>query len=64
MDGTIHGICSLTAVRLNGIFALRIHRMKDAPVAERGVTAGPDGLKFAYGFRECAFSRIEYQFSA
>ncbi len=33
MDGTIYGICSLTAVRLIAIFALPIHRMKDAPDA-------------------------------
>lgn len=32
--------------------------------AEHGVTAGPNGLKFAYGFGEDAFSGIEYQFSA
>ncbi len=31
--------------------------------AEHGVCAGPDGLKFAYGFGENAFSAIEYQFS-
>ena len=32
--------------------------------AEHGVTAGPDGLTFAYGFGEDAFSQIEYRFSA
>lgn len=32
--------------------------------AEHGVCAGADGLKFAYGFGEDAFSEIEYQFSA
>ena len=32
--------------------------------AEHGVTAGPNGMKFVYGFGEDAFSGIEYQFSA
>lgn len=32
--------------------------------AEHGVTAGPEGLAFAYGFGEDAFSDIEYRFSA
>ncbi len=32
--------------------------------AEHGVTAGPTGLTFAYGFGEDAFSEIEYRFSA
>lgn len=31
---------------------------------EHGVVAGPEGLKFAYGFGEDAFSTIEYRFSA
>ncbi len=31
---------------------------------EHGVRAGAEGLKFAYGFGEDAFSAIEYQFSA
>lgn len=32
--------------------------------AEHGVTAGPAGLTFVYGFGEDAFSKIEYRFSA
>ena len=32
--------------------------------AEHGVTAGEDGLSFAYGFAENAFSEIIYRFSA
>lgn len=32
--------------------------------AEHGVTAGPAGLTFVYGFGEDAFSEIEYRFSA
>jgi quercetin dioxygenase-like cupin family protein len=32
--------------------------------AEHGVTAGPSGLTFVYGFGEDAFSEIEYRFSA
>lgn len=31
---------------------------------EHGVRAGPNGLKFAYGFGENAFAEIEYQFIA
>ena len=31
---------------------------------EHAVRAGADGLKFAYGFGENAFSEIVYQFSA
>lgn len=31
---------------------------------EHGVRAGAEGLKFAYGFGEDAFSAIEYKFSA
>lgn len=31
--------------------------------AEHGVTAGPTGLSFAYGFAQQAFSDVEYVFS-
>ena len=31
---------------------------------EHGVVAGPEGLKFVYGFGEDAFSAIEYRFCA
>ncbi|MDV4145150.1 MULTISPECIES: cupin domain-containing protein [Shimia] len=31
---------------------------------EHGTVAGPDGLKFAYGFAERSFAEIDYRFSA
>lgn len=32
--------------------------------AEHGTQAGPEGLRFAYGFAETSFEQIEYRFSA
>lgn len=32
--------------------------------AEHGTVAGPDGLRFAYGFPSAGFESIEYRFSA
>lgn len=32
--------------------------------AEHGTVAGPDGLRFAYGFASQAFEHIEYRFTA
>ena len=32
--------------------------------AEHGVVAGPEGLRFTYGFAEGSFANVEYRFSA
>ncbi len=50
IDGLQHAISAGSAVFVPGN-------------AEHGVTAGPDGLSFAYGFAQNAFSDIEYVFS-
>ena len=51
MDGQLHHIAPGSAIFIPGN-------------VEHGVRAGADGLKFAYGFGENAFSEIEYQFTA
>lgn len=33
------------------------------PEAEHGVVAGPEGLRFAYGFPTARFSEVDYRFS-
>lgn len=51
LDGATHHIVPGSAVFIPGD-------------VEHGVVAGPDGLRFAYGFGEDEFSGIEYRFSA
>lgn len=51
IDGVDHPIAAGVAVYIPGN-------------AEHGTVAGPEGLRFAYGFAESAFGQIEYRFSA
>ncbi|MCV2870985.1 cupin domain-containing protein [Defluviimonas sp. WL0050] len=51
IDGVAHEIVPGVAIYIPGN-------------AEHGTVAGPDGLRFAYGFAEAAFGQIEYRFSA
>lgn len=51
IDGTPHEIAPGVAIYIPGD-------------AEHGTVAGPDGLRFAYGFAEPSFAGITYRFSA
>lgn len=51
IDGTPHQIAPGIAIYVPG-------------GAEHGTVAGPDGLRFAYGFPNGCFEEIEYRFSA
>jgi quercetin dioxygenase-like cupin family protein len=51
IDGVAHEIAPGVAVYVPGN-------------AEHGTVAGPEGLRFAYGFAEAAFTGIEYIFSS
>lgn len=51
IDGTPHEIRPGVAIYVPGN-------------AEHGTQAGPDGLRFAYGFAEASFEQITYRFSA
>jgi quercetin dioxygenase-like cupin family protein len=51
IDGVAHSIAAGVAIYVPGN-------------AEHGVVAGPEGLRFAYGFAEAAFAGIAYHFTA
>jgi len=51
IDGVAHQIASGVAIYVPG-------------GAEHGVQAGPNGLRFTYGFPSNSFEEIEYRFSA
>ncbi len=51
IDGTPHDISAGVALYIPGD-------------AEHGVVAGPEGLRFSYGFAEPQFSAVTYRFSA
>ncbi|MDW4548160.1 cupin domain-containing protein [Defluviimonas sp. D31] len=51
IDGIAHALVPGVAVYIPGN-------------AEHGVVAGPEGLRFAYGFAEAAFSGVTYRFSS